>query len=71
MLSTTTTRLGAALLTAVLTVTAPMALTTPAAQATGVNNQGVHMLERGDEGADVTRAAVPAQRPGRRHRRRR
>lgn len=50
----TTTRLGAALLTAVLTVTAPLALTTPAAQATGVNNQGVHMLERGDEGADVS-----------------
>ena len=49
-----TTRLGAALLTAVLTVTAPTLVTIPAAQATGVNNQGVHMLERGDEGADVT-----------------
>ena len=47
------TRLGAAFLTAVLTVTAPTAVTTPAAQATGVNNQGVHLLERGDEGADV------------------
>ncbi|MEJ7796477.1 MAG: hypothetical protein WKF50_13060 [Nocardioides sp.] len=49
-----TTRLGAALLTAVLTVTAPTLVFTPAAQATGVNNQDVHVLERGDEGADVT-----------------
>ena len=48
------TRLGAALLTAVLAVTVPTAVTTPTAHATGVNNQGVHVLERGDEGADVT-----------------
>lgn len=47
-------RLGAALLATVLTVTAPTLLTTSAAEATGVNNQGVHLLERGDEGADVT-----------------
>ncbi|HYH34163.1 MAG TPA: peptidoglycan-binding domain-containing protein, partial [Nocardioides sp.] len=46
-------RLAAALLTATLTVTAPTVVTAPAVQATGVNNQGVHILERGDEGADV------------------
>ena len=47
-------RLAAGLITAVLALTAPTVVVAPAAQATGVNNQGVHMLERGDEGADVT-----------------
>lgn len=48
------TRLAAGLLTAVLALTAPTVVVAPTSQATGVNNQDVHMLERGDEGADVS-----------------
>ncbi len=43
--------IAAVLLTATLAVTSVLA--PPAAQATGVNNQGVHIIERNDEGADV------------------
>ena len=49
----TPTRLAGALLAAVLALTGSAVVSSPAAQATGTNNQGVHILERGDEGADV------------------
>ena len=49
----TPTRLAGALLAAILALTGSAVVTSPAAQATGTNNQGVHILERGDEGADV------------------
>ncbi len=47
------TRLGAALLAAVIALAGSSVIAPPAAQASGANNQGVHILERGDEGADV------------------